>query len=284
MKNTKQGKNQNMIEHGLSVWNTAKKIIAGDFDTTKVPDWFAGNHHWIVNNLEDWGTIQAYMLWHDCGKPFCQEFDGDGKQHFPNHAGASEKIFNETFPDNTLIGRLIGLDMIFHTKKYEEIIEMDLGIKTLATLLLSAFAEINANAEIFGGTDSTSFKIKYKKLDKLGKKLIEHFNGHVEKHMYVFVRKDIPDNHKVVQAGHAIFELAKNKTPHPSFVVLGVDTEGDFRYIIPYLVDNGIQFKLFREPMEPYNGAITAIATEPLDNRKRILLRGFRLLNISLTG
>lgn len=270
-----------MLQHGLDVWKTTKKLICGDFEDLQIPQWFVDNHHWLVNSLEDWETIQAYTLWHDCGKPFCLQIAEDGKQRFPNHAEVSEKIFNEVFPGNIKIGKLIGLDMLMHSKKFEDIEAMGLDNKTLITLLVTAFAEINSNAALFGGHKSDSFKIKYKKLDKLGKKLITRLSKHEETHMYVLVRNDIPNAHKVVQAGHAIYEMSKTYAGgHPSFVVLGVEDEASFRYIMPYLVDNGVQFKVFREPMDPYCGEITAICTVPLSGNKRKLMSGFKLLNI----
>jgi len=41
-----------------------------------------------------------------------------------------------------------------------------------ATLLLTALAEIHSNAEMFGGIESTSFKIKWKQLNRRGKKIL----------------------------------------------------------------------------------------------------------------
>jgi hypothetical protein len=37
------------------------------------------------------------------------------------------------------------------------------------TLLLAGLAEIHANAEMFNGFDSPSFKIKYKQIDRRGR-------------------------------------------------------------------------------------------------------------------
>ncbi|MNC77597.1 hypothetical protein D3C75_1295840 [compost metagenome] len=41
-----------------------------------------------------------------------------------------------------------------------------------ATLLLTGLAEVHSNARMFGGLDSTSFKIKWKHIDKRGKKIV----------------------------------------------------------------------------------------------------------------
>ncbi len=47
--------------------------------------------------------------------------------------------------------------------------------KYSSTLLFVGFAEILANAKYFGGYDSQSFKIKYKQLDRRGKKIVSFF-------------------------------------------------------------------------------------------------------------
>ncbi len=44
----------------------------------------------------------------------------------------------------------------------------------LATsLLISALSEVHANASMFGGIESTSFKIKWKQIDKRGRQVFE---------------------------------------------------------------------------------------------------------------
>lgn len=52
-------------------------------------------------------------------------------------------------------------------------LEIDFFInKYSATLLFVGFAEIFANAEYFGEFNSQSFKIKFKQLDRRGKKIV----------------------------------------------------------------------------------------------------------------
>lgn len=41
------------------------------------------------------------------------------------------------------------------------------------TLLLVGLAEIHSNAKMFGGLDSTSFKIKWKNINQRGKQIIK---------------------------------------------------------------------------------------------------------------
>jgi hypothetical protein len=44
-----------------------------------------------------------------------------------------------------------------------------------ASLYLTAVAEVHANAPMFGGFESTSFKSKMKHLDRRGKALLRHW-------------------------------------------------------------------------------------------------------------
>lgn len=269
-----------MREHGNQVFSNIKKLILGHFDGFKLPQWFLDEHKFIINNLHDWDIIRTYARYHDAGKPRCKVIGEDGKQRFPNHAEVSKQTFLEAYPEEHLIAELIGLDMIMHTEKYEQIMKRNLPARTLVTLLITAFAEIHANAELFGGISSESFKIKSKKLDKLGKKLVNAIGKHVKKHSYIIIRKDLPIPQYTVQGGHAIWEQAKGQTEHPSFVVLGVENEFALQQAMSYLIDNDVQFKIFREPDEPYCNSITAIATEPLEGDKRQLLKHFQLLRI----
>ena len=65
------------------------------------------------------------------------------------------------------IANLIRMDMDIHLLK-------DAGVKEFCTrpecctLLLSGLAEVHANAAMFGGINSTSFKIKFKQIKKRG--------------------------------------------------------------------------------------------------------------------
>lgn len=118
--------------------------------------------------------MEQYHIYHDCGKPYCREVDENGRQHFPNHAQVSSKIYAEYFESQEIIS-LISNDMIFHTLKSEQL-QQWLGDNKanphmLCSLYLTAWAEIIANSSMFGGFESTSFKIKRKALISAGKKL-----------------------------------------------------------------------------------------------------------------
>jgi hypothetical protein len=106
--------------------------------------------------------IYMYHINHDMGKPYCIEYDEDGKPHYPNHSQKSYELFKNKFGNN-IYAELIKNDMIFHSGTIEEIksyCNKPIAIHSYAT----AWAEIYANAELFGGVKSTSFKIKRKKL------------------------------------------------------------------------------------------------------------------------
>lgn len=104
-------------------------------------------------------------MFHDCGKPLCLTIDENGKRHFPCHSEYSYEQYKLLFPVNFIVQELIRLDMDFHTKRGEDI--KKLWKNPLApTLYLTAWAELYANASMFGGIESTSFKIKKKQLVK----------------------------------------------------------------------------------------------------------------------
>lgn len=98
--------------------------------------------------------------------------DAEGKKHFENHAEISAKIWAEA-GGTELECRLMALDMDAHIIRADQYAEFCSRPEAM-TLLITALCEIHANAEMFGGLDSTSFKIKWKRLDKLGK---HYFRG-----------------------------------------------------------------------------------------------------------
>jgi putative nucleotidyltransferase with HDIG domain len=113
--------------------------------------------------------LLTYALYHDCGKPFCRIIDEDGKQHFPNHAEISAKIWRENGGDEQ-IARLIQMDMDIHLLKAHQIDEFCQRTECIS-LLLSGLAEVHANAKMFGGIESISFKIKWKHIEKRGRQI-----------------------------------------------------------------------------------------------------------------
>jgi len=173
MANTKQTATQSVLEHGESVWKYTQRILKQDFEGMKIPNWLKDNFGEIISNLHYPKTIQEYNELHDCGKPYCLEVDSDGKRHFPNHAEVSKRVYLNLPGANSIVGNLIGLDMIFHTFTAEEITALNLSKRDSYTLLVTALSEIHSNAEMFGGIESVSFKQKWKKLDRRGNMIMK---------------------------------------------------------------------------------------------------------------
>jgi len=166
MKSTEQMKNLSTLEHGKMVFRYFQKLIED------IENGLYNDKPYILKIYEafkktniPYRTLKLYMIFHDCGKWKCLTIDDEGRRHFPNHAEISYEIFRETFPHDIDAQWLIRLDMLFHTGSCEDIkncIDTDL----LPTLALTAIAELHANASMFGGMESTSFKIKAKKLSR----------------------------------------------------------------------------------------------------------------------
>lgn len=261
MESTEQMSGLTVRQHGEDVWNTTRKLVLSDFKDLMIPDWFIKKHDYIINNIHDFDIIKRYTIFHDCGKPYCLEIDKDGKRHFPNHAEISFNKFLDCFPDREIEAKLILNDMIFHTLKYDEIVKLNLTKKDLSTLFLVALAEINSNAKMFGGYESESFKIKFKKLSKLGKKLFDNLVKY--RYSYLIVRNDISDVQKLIQSSHASFEAGKEFN-HESLVAVIARSENKLKIIMSKLLELNIKFKIFRDNI--FNDEITCICTEPIEN------------------
>ncbi|WP_205910718.1 HD domain-containing protein [Rhizobium sp. MHM7A] len=137
----------------------------------KLPDWVADPR--VLEKQLDRETVREYARLHDCGKPSVRTVDEDGRQHFPGHAAASERIWLEIGGDPQ-IGRLIGMDMDIHTIKDADVAEFA-SRPEAATLMLIGLSEIHANASMFGGVDSVSFKMKWKQIDKRGRAILKQW-------------------------------------------------------------------------------------------------------------
>lgn len=135
----------------------------------RLPEWATRPE--VLAALPSREIMGEYHLFHDCGKPFCRTVDEDGRQHFPDHANVSKAIWLRHGGDQK-IGDLIGMDMDAHLLKADDIPEFASRPQACA-LLLTALAEIHANASMFGGIESTSFKIKWKHLDKRGRQVLD---------------------------------------------------------------------------------------------------------------
>lgn len=139
----------------------------------RLPEWATEQALWEkATSLEQ---IALYHRYHDCGKPRCRTLGDDGRVHFPDHATVSADLWREIGGPES-IARLIGMDMDAHLLKDEGIAEFSARSEA-ATLLLTALAEIHSNAAMFGGIESTSFKMKWKHLDRRGKKIAALLRG-----------------------------------------------------------------------------------------------------------
>jgi hypothetical protein len=173
MKNCEQTKDRSVLQHGESVRDHLFDLInhlrsgTGLKYDWRLPNWVLENSDSIISSLPDDETLELYTTYHDCGKPFCLRVDSEGKRHFPNHAEVSYNIFNQVF-NNPVASSLILHDMDIHLLKSVGVLEFCKNPYAL-TLLLTGLAEIHSNSQMFGGVDSTSFKIKWKSINSRGK-------------------------------------------------------------------------------------------------------------------
>ncbi len=277
MKACDQTNGQNILQHGLSVWRFTNLLLNKDYSKFKLPEWWEDYSEEIFNNLYDRKTIKHYTIWHDCGKPQCLHIDDDGKRHFPNHAEISYTAFKEAVGSKyPFAAALIKYDMLLHTASFDEILALNVQKEAIATLLISALAELHSNANMFGGLESTSFKIKWKKYCKLGLKLCQRYFKH--DYCYVVVRKDLSKPQQAVQSGHAILEMARKleaEGHHPSIIICGADDED-------HLLELYDEYKqrfdchLFHEP--DIGNQATAFCVSPIQQSNRKFFRKLQLL------
>jgi hypothetical protein len=133
----------------------------------RLPDWFWQHRQKICCQLLPLDSISRYQVYHDCGKPYCKVIDESGKSHYPDHAKISGEIWR-SLGNPEAECRLMELDMEAHKIRREGYPEFWAREEAM-TLWITAFCEIHANAEMFGGIESVSFKIKWKRLEKLGR-------------------------------------------------------------------------------------------------------------------
>lgn len=173
-----QTSTQNMFEHGLSVLNYYNQILfALKLDYTpnniKLPEWFSTYREQLLKDQLQYDLVAEYLIFHDCGKPATLTLDESGKQHFPDHANKSYEIWKE-LSNNRISAELMKFDMCIHSgDNLDEIIQRGFA----PTLLLASLAEVHSNAQMFGGIESTSFKIKWKRINKAGKYIMEKLYG-----------------------------------------------------------------------------------------------------------
>jgi hypothetical protein len=192
MLNCEQAKGQSVYQHGLSVRDHFNKLRDVSFDLWddekwRLPTWYTTYQEEIIVNLYDQKITDLYTLYHDCGKPYCLTIDEQGKRHFPDHADASARVWQgisseltETNREKGAVFDLIHDDMVIHTATANEIdnhLKNNWTKKTALTLLIAALAEVHSNANMFGGIQSTSFKMKWRKIKKRGNQICKFYFG-----------------------------------------------------------------------------------------------------------
>jgi hypothetical protein len=180
MRTCYQTKGLTILEHGESVYAYYFDLHNYLFNDTlltfewRLPEWIDANKEFIKANLLPLDILREYQIFHDCGKPQCVTIDELGKTHFPNHAEVSMRRWTECTEGstrNTQIGALIGMDMDIHLLKADALGEFIKRPEAIS-LLITGLSEIHSNAAMFGGIESTSFKIKWKHIDKRGRQII----------------------------------------------------------------------------------------------------------------
>lgn len=170
-----QTQGMNMLEHGqrvqdsyVQLWNG---LAASQFeqDEPQLQAWFDRIRDTMPETLLAPDALRAYHVYHDCGKHLVLCTDDTGRQHFPDHASASALQYEAIFPNDPGTAYLIAHDMDFHSMRGDDL--RVLWTQPLAApLYLTAWAEIRANAAMFGGLDSESYKIKRSRLLQAAKK------------------------------------------------------------------------------------------------------------------
>lgn len=172
MQECNQFDNQTVYEHGLSVQSVFISLYNKNFESYLIPDWFINNFEYLKNNLIKYEDILEYTLFHDVGKPFCLKIENNIR-HFPNHAKVSYNIYNQHFNNND-VAYCILHDMDIHLLKDKDI--NNFINKYTCTLLFVGLCELLSNAKYFGGYDSTSFKIKYKQINRRANSILRLLN------------------------------------------------------------------------------------------------------------
>lgn len=179
MKACEQSKGVSVYKHGEMVREFYSDLYAHLVNERsvlqhewKLPKWVYENKNILVEESCDVATMQQYMLMHDCGKPYCFSVDAEGKRHFSDHANVSYEVYKKLFPTATTVQELIRKDMDIHNLKGDDVAEFAQHPLAIS-LLLAGLCEIHANASMFGGIESTSFKIKWKQIDRRGRQIFE---------------------------------------------------------------------------------------------------------------
>jgi hypothetical protein len=169
MKACEQTAGQSVYEHGISVRDHTMQLVeylrTGHLSGVWVlPEWLTMYRVPLLRSIVPQEILEEYTVFHDCGKPYCKS---DGRFRFPNHAEVSYLKWLEVGGSEDA-ARLMRYDMLVHTMKAQEVPDF-CSLPEAPTLLLAGLAEVHSNSAMFGGVESTSFKIKWKQVNKRGK-------------------------------------------------------------------------------------------------------------------
>lgn len=180
MRSCLQFESQSVLDHGLSVRSrycelrdhllSASPLASG----WRLPRWTADPVLSERLRAADDRLVGLYQVYHDCGKPLCAVVDADGRRRFPGHADASRARWIEC-SDGSLesreVAELIGMDMDVHLLRPAGV-EGFSRRSQAAVLLATGLCELHSNAVMFGGTSSEGFRVKWRRMDVLGGRVV----------------------------------------------------------------------------------------------------------------
>lgn len=149
-------------DHGLAVheWYNVLCDNPSIIEIPEVEEWFR-----YYQKID----LFKYHYNHDISKPYVIEYDEKGNPHYPNHSYHSHLLYIQRYGHDEYADMILH-DMDFHKKRGNELDNV-WKLPYSSHLYATAWAEIYANSELFGGLDSTSFKIKRKQLVKALKRI-----------------------------------------------------------------------------------------------------------------
>ncbi len=175
-----QFESMSMLDHGRDIrsWYVdLKRVILGGqpVNPWRLPSWiYSDAIRESLSSVDD-RSVELYQVYHDCGKPLCRTVDVDGRQRFHDHADVSRRRWLECSdgsPESLRIADLIAMDMDVHLLRADGVEEFARRPEAL-TLLLTGLCELHSNAQMFGGLDSTGFKIKFKNIERFGSRIVK---------------------------------------------------------------------------------------------------------------
>lgn len=181
MRECEQAPGLDVLEHGDRVAAAYEQLLAhlahgaACPEGWRVPAWLSAQPEAWLQRLLPQAVLREYQRYHDCGKPFCLQWDEQGRRHFPGHARMSAQVWR-ALGGAEQVCQLMAQDMDVHLLGAQAIPEFAQRPEA-ASLWLTGLAEVHANAEMFGGLASDSFKAKAKHLDRRGRALLRIWQG-----------------------------------------------------------------------------------------------------------